>query len=229
MARPKRAEQLDLQTAIREIAWRQMARVGAAQLNLRAIARELGITAPAIYNHYPSRDDLVTELIREAYTSLGHAQARACETIAVGNHALRLGAAGTSYRQWALAYPQRYQLIFGTPIPGYVCPLERTQPAAAYSLSTLVRVLEEARQDGRMRVARTFEAGDEKMAWFSAWQELGVAADFQAFGLALVVWARVHGLVSLEIGRQLPEFGPDPAALYAYELEQIIRDTIVED
>lgn len=53
-----------MQAAILETAWRQIAESGAASLSLRAIARELGITAPAIYNYYPDRDALVTALHR---------------------------------------------------------------------------------------------------------------------------------------------------------------------
>ena len=226
MVRPRRAEQIDLRTAIRETAWRQMARVGTAELTLRGIARELGITAPAIYNHYASRDDLVTELIIEAYTSLGEAQAKACRVFPAGEHALRLRAAGESYRGWALAYPQRYQLIFGTPIPGYHCPLERTLPAAAFSLSTLVGVLEEIRRAGRLRLERPFAISAEKLAWLEAWQKQGTQADLQSFSMALLVWSRVHGLVSLEIGRQIPEFGPNVGELYAFELDRILEQTI---
>ncbi len=50
----------------------------------------------------------------------------------------RLKATGLAYRQWALVYPQRYLLIFGTPLPGYHAPLEITQPVAARSLRPLI-------------------------------------------------------------------------------------------
>ena len=51
--RPKRSDQHpDLQSAIKETAWKQIAETGASAMSLRAIARELGITAPAIYNYF---------------------------------------------------------------------------------------------------------------------------------------------------------------------------------
>ena len=64
MARPTKKEQIpNLPEAIKETAWRHIAEKGAAALSLRAIARQLKITAPAIYNYFPDRDSLVTSLI----------------------------------------------------------------------------------------------------------------------------------------------------------------------
>ncbi|HUN24568.1 MAG TPA: TetR/AcrR family transcriptional regulator [Anaerolineales bacterium] len=73
--RPRRQEQHpDLQNAIKETAWKQISELGAPTLGLRSIARELNITAPSIYNYFPSRDSLVTALIVDAYNSLAKAQ-----------------------------------------------------------------------------------------------------------------------------------------------------------
>jgi AcrR family transcriptional regulator len=112
MARPKRINQIDLLNEIKDTAWQQIAENGAAALSLRAIARSLNITAPAIYNYYPSRDDLVTALIVDAYTSMGDTQYAALQAGPVGDHRARLMALGLAYRQWAVTYPQRYQMIF---------------------------------------------------------------------------------------------------------------------
>ncbi|HEY3474171.1 MAG TPA: TetR/AcrR family transcriptional regulator, partial [Anaerolineales bacterium] len=129
MGRPVRNKQIpNLQEAIKDTAWRQIAQYGAAALSLRAIARELKITAPAIYNYFPDRDALVTALIIDAYTSFGDWQLEARDSVSAGKHRKRLEAIGLAYRNWAHAYPQRYQLIFGTPIPGYRPPEEKVFP-----------------------------------------------------------------------------------------------------
>ena len=135
--RPKMNEQpANLRERIKETAWRQIAEKGAATLSLRAIARELGITAPAIYNYFPRRDDLVTALIVDAFTSFGQAQKESDQP--GRSPAERLRILGMAYRDWAMKYPQRYHLIFGTPIPGYHAPAEITLPAAAGSLIPLM-------------------------------------------------------------------------------------------
>ena len=84
MVRPTKKEQIpNLPEAIKETAWQQIAEKGAAALSLRAIARQtLGITAPAIYNYFPRRDDLVTALIVDAFTSLGESQKEAIHDFA---------------------------------------------------------------------------------------------------------------------------------------------------
>src|SRR5512134_3171586 len=142
MVRPTKKKQIpNLQEAIKDTAWKQIAEFGAASLSLRAIARELKISAPAIYNYFPDRDALVTALIIDAFTSSGDWQLKPRDSVPTNDHAGRMKAIGLAYRDWAHTYPQRYQLIFGTPIPGYKGPVERTIPASARSLSALVSVI----------------------------------------------------------------------------------------
>jgi AcrR family transcriptional regulator len=222
MPRPKRtAQQVNMPEAIKETAWGQIAEFGAPALSLRTIARTLRITAPAIYNYYPRRDDLVTALIIDAYTSFGDSQLAARDAVPAENLDGRLMATGMAYRQWALTYPQRYQLIFGTPIPGYEAPVEQVLPSAARSLSALVSVIEAARLAGRLQAAEFPEVKDEYKINFEQWKAYGGQTNALALSVAILLWARVHGLVSLEIAGNIPPFGPDGAALYRYELESI--------
>jgi AcrR family transcriptional regulator len=229
MPRPKRtAHQVNMQEAIKETAWQQIAEFGAPALSLRTIARSLGITAPAIYNYYPRRDDLVTALIIDAYTSFGDSQLAARDAIPAEDLNGRLMAIGMAYRQWALTYPQRYQLIFGTPIPGYEAPFEQVLPYAARSLSALVSVIEALRLAGRLQAAEFPEVKDEYKFSFEQWKTYGGQASALSLSVAILIWARVHGLVSLEIAGNIPPFGPDGDALYRYELKSIRHQFIKE-
>jgi AcrR family transcriptional regulator len=223
MARPKLSQQIDLQEAIKETALNQIAENGAASLSLRAIARALNITAPAIYNHYPNRDELVTSLIIDAYTSLGDWQFAALEGQPAGDHAGRLRALGLAYRDWAVAYPQRYLLIFGSPIPGYHCPPERSMPAAARSLSALIGVLEAARLSDQLQPEEAPYLPDPLRQQLTAWQALHPAADVYVLYLALVIWSRVHGLVMFEIDNQYPPFVKDPDQIFYREVTMIVH------
>jgi AcrR family transcriptional regulator len=221
--RPKLSQQIDLQAAIKDTALSQIGEHGAASLSLRAIARELHITAPAIYNHYPSRDELVTALIIDSYTSLGDAQFAALEELPVDDHAGKLGALGVAYRDWAINYPQRYLLIFGSPIPGYHCPPERSMPVAARSLSALVGVLEAARHAGVLLPEDRPRLLAELRQQLAAWQSLHPSADAYVLYLALVIWSRVHGLVMLEIDNQYPPFIQDPGLIFRREVDMMVR------
>lgn len=229
MARAKRTEQqTDLQEAIKETAWKQIAEFGAPTLSLRAIARELGITAPAIYNYFARRDDLVTALIIDAYTSFGDSQIAARDAISADDLPGRMMAIGLAYRQWALTYPQRYLLIFGTPIPGYEAPLEKVLPAGARSLSALTSVVEDLRLANRLFSEGFPEVQAQYKPAFEMWKNYGGNMNVLSLSVAILIWARVHGLVSLEVSKNLPPFGENGDGLYRYEMDAIIRQFIKE-
>lgn len=227
MVRPSKKTQIpNLQEAIKETAWKQIAETGAAALSLRAIARELNITAPAIYNYFPDRDALVTALIIDAYTSFGDSQLAARDTFSENQLVERLNAIGMSYRQWAITHPQRYQLIFGTPIPGYQAPLMEVLPSAARSLSALVSVVDQLRVVSKLRTEGypTVQPGYEQM--FAVWTSFAGNYDILSLAMSMLIWSRVHGLVSLEISNNLPPFGVNGDALYMYEMNSIVKQFV---
>ena len=197
MVRPKQSEQHpDLEAAIKETARRQIAERGAATLSLRAIARELEITAPAIYHYFANRDALVTALIVDAYNALRDA-IRASQTADETSHAERILAAARAYRGWALAHPEEYNLIFGTPIPNYRAPMEITGPAALGSMAVLIDVLDAAWRAGVLKTGGAFPTEPEMIrAWVDKFDYQG---DPAVIYFTLASWAHIHGLVSLEL------------------------------
>jgi AcrR family transcriptional regulator len=229
MVRPTKKKQIaNLQEAIKETAWKQITELGAPALSLRAIARELKITAPAIYNYFHDRDALVTALIIDAYTSFGDSQIEARDTVPVEDSLGRLMATGMAYRNWAHTYPQRYQLIFGTPIPGYDAPLEEVLPFGARSLSASVSVIEQLRVTGKLNVTTFPKVKAEYKESFEMWKSYGGDVNILSFSVAMIIWARVHGIVSLEISGNLPPFGPSGDDLYLYEMKSIAQQFIKE-
>jgi AcrR family transcriptional regulator len=223
MVRPIKKKQIqNLQEVIKETAWKQIAETGAATLSLRAIARELNITAPAIYNYFPRRDDLVTALIVDAYNSLADAQENAIANLADSKRTARLSTLGLAYREWAVTYPQRYQLIFGTPIPNYHAPEEKTLPAAVRALNALIKAIQDISSDGNLRTERLANLTPRLKSMLTAWQKFEGGSDLEVLYLAFVVWSRVHGLVMLEISNQFPSFFEDPGEVFRREIDNII-------
>ena len=222
MVRPIKKKQIPhLQEAIKETAWKQIAEYGAPALSLRAIARELKITAPAIYNYFPDRDALVTALIIDAFTSFGDSQLAARDSVPKKHLVGRFKAIGLAYRNWAHTYPQRYQLIFGTPIPGYEHPIEKVFPSSARSIMALFSVVESLRVAGKLTTTASPTVKKEYQAHFDLWRsQIGDVHPLTHF-VAMIIWARVHGIVSLEIQGNLPPFGESGNELYLYELDSI--------
>ena len=226
MVRPTLKKQIpNLQEAIKEAAWKQIANEGAPALSLRAIARKLKITAPAIYNYFPSRDDLVTALIVDAFTSLADSQRQSIESISASKLELRLSTLGLAYRDWAIQYQQRYQLIFGTPIPGYEAPADMTLPAAAWALVPLIETLQALFDADKLRVEKLAKLTPALKSMLEAWRkfvsEKGNDVNVEVLYLAHVIWSRVHGLVMLEIGHQNPSPITDPGEIFRREIENI--------
>lgn len=89
-------------------------------MSLNAIAKQVGMSGPALYRYFASRDELITALIRDAYRSLADTVRAAFD-----GGADLVGLAGV-IREWARANPQRYFLIYGTPAPGYHAPADTT-------------------------------------------------------------------------------------------------------
>jgi AcrR family transcriptional regulator len=124
----------ELSREIKEEARRQLAASGADSLSLRAVAKELGMVSSALYRYYPSRDDLLTVLIIDAYDALGAATEGA---VAAGQAAAgqavpardRWIAGCHAIRDWARANPHEYALIYGSPVPGYRAPQATIEPA----------------------------------------------------------------------------------------------------
>ena len=223
MVRPTLKKQIpNLQEAIKETAWKQIAETGAATLSLRSIARELDITAPAIYNYHPDRDALVTALIVDAYTSLGESQQAVIDALPTDDQKAHLSALGLAYREWAITYPQRYLLIFGTPIPNYVAPENITMPAAACAIVPLTNTLQALYSKKKLKLERLSPLTPELESMLEAWKNYGGNADVEALYLTAVIWSRVHGLVMLEIGHHIPPVITDFGELFRREIKNIL-------
>ena len=117
---------------------------GAAALSLRAVARDLGLVSSAVYRYVASRDELLTLLVVDGYDELGDAVDSALEAVDRADHAGRMRAIGRAVRIWALAEPATYALLFGSPVPGYEAPAERTTEPGTRVALRLVTVWEDA-------------------------------------------------------------------------------------
>ena len=208
------------QEEILNTAWQQISRLGSPSLSLRGIAQTMGLTAPALYRYYPSRDELVTAMIIEAYQSLGQALEASIQAMAAEDHARRFLAVGCAYREWALARPERFALIFGTPIPGYHAPLERTLPAASRALGVLMAVLQAAWDAGRIQ--RPPILGASLQGQMQAWKDAHALTTHPVvLYLTLISWARVHGLTSLELHGHIPPQVALPSEVYLNDLHAL--------
>ncbi|GAA2361779.1 TetR family transcriptional regulator [Catellatospora methionotrophica] len=147
----------ELTSEIKAIARQQLATDG-ANLSLRAVARELGMVSSAVYRYFPSRDDLLTALIIDCYDELGEAAETAEAAVDRSDLLGRWLATGHGIRDWALANPAEYALIYGSPVPGYRAP-ETTVGPAARTTNVILALLADGVAAGTLTVADPVPGG----------------------------------------------------------------------
>jgi AcrR family transcriptional regulator len=208
---------------IKSVAWKQIADQGVPALSLRAIAREMGMTAPGLYRYYPSRDDLVTALIIEAFNSFSQRLEAARDVQHADDHAGRYRAVCEAYFHWAVAAPSRYTLIFGAPVPGYQMG-EAAYPSAQRGFLVLQAVIGEALAAGKIhRPAGANTLSLELLARYAALQKLGMPFDTTATHLALTTWSTLHGITALYLYGYLGRFlAGHVEAFVRQEIEQLM-------
>ncbi|MFK4148728.1 TetR/AcrR family transcriptional regulator [Streptomyces sp. NPDC004065] len=187
----------EITAAIKDEARRRLAAEGAAKLSLRAVARELGMVSSALYRYFPSRDDLLTALIIDAYDSLGGTAEEAHRSVAAGAGPLeRWTAVCEAVRGWALAHPHEYALIYGSPVPGYSAPQTTVPPAARVGL-LLIGIVRDAHEQGTLSEPALPGALREEAERMRA----DLAPDLPAGVVAALVaaWAQLYGLVGFEL------------------------------
>ncbi|MDN5384405.1 MULTISPECIES: TetR/AcrR family transcriptional regulator [Streptomyces] len=186
----------EITAAIKDEARRQLAKEGAAKLSLRAVARELGMVSSALYRYFPSRDELLTALITDAYDSLGEAAESAHEAVAGAEPLVRWTAVCEAVRAWALAHPHEYALIYGSPVPGYSAP-RTTVPAAARVGLVLIGIVRDAHERGELAVPPLPPELLGEAGRMTA--ELAPGLPSEAGAALVAAWAQLFGLVGFEL------------------------------
>lgn len=217
----KRTAALD---EIRSTAWKQIAETGVQALSLRGIAREMGMTAPALYRYYKDRDALVIALLVDAFTSFTNALEAAGEAYTGEDYAGHFRSMCKAYFQWAAANPQKYALMFGTPIPGHLFANE-LGPVAQRSFLVLLGVIGEAHKAGEIGgELASIRLPSNLKSQYEALRKMGMPYGPQVIHLALAVWSAMHGIVSLYLYQYLSGFlGQNVESFVDFEIEKLIR------
>ena len=229
MAKTRREIQREQTTVeIKEVARQQMAETGAAALSLRAIAREMGMSTPALYRYFENRDALVTALIIDAYTALGDAMLAAMESVDETDFYGRFHAVTKAFRDWALAYPADFTLIYGTPIPGYHAPGELTIPVAGRILEIFGLIFARAYQHSKLEAPHFYTELPADMAQIIKEFHRLVEAEQPgvpevAITLTLYILPRVYGLVWAEQYNHFPPGFADSGYFYTLEIDAMFE------
>jgi AcrR family transcriptional regulator len=216
---------VELTRAILESARRQLAEVGPAALSVRAVARDLGMASSATYRYFRSRDDLLTALIIEAYDEVGEAVERADAAVTDRSDLTgRWRVVCHAVRDWAVANPHDYALVYGSPVPGYAAP-ETTVASAGRVPLTLLRLAHDAEAASLPLGAPVGDVDEAESKALGGIREL---TDFtisdERLVRCLIVWATLFGHVSLELFGHMHNGVLDYEAHFAAVVDALAAD-----
>lgn len=169
---------------------------GVNALSMRAVAREIGYSAAALYEYFPSKSALCQALFFEGASGLsGHIRLAIAESGEGASAGGIVAAMGRAYREYALSNRELYLLVFANPVREFV-PDEQDREEASTGFDMLVQSMRAGVEGGQMREM------DPEVA-------------------ALSAWAVVHGFVMLEIVGYVGSQGDSNDKLFDNVLEHV--------
>lgn len=195
---------------IKDVARRQLVTEGPAAVSLRAIAREMGMTAPALYRYFPSFEHLVQALISDMYHEACEALEQARDQ--VSSPGARFDAVCRTFRSWAVTHQAEFGLIFGSPMPG--APAADPSKAGAAAAGSdqgasrltgiFLSVVTEIWNERQFTTPAPDDLESGLVEQLSGYREaVSSTLPLGALAVALGAWARLQGVVSLEVFNHL--------------------------
>ena len=201
---------------------------GPEAVSLRAIGRAMGMTAPALYRYFGSREDLVKHVCADIFTEIAaeiHTAIVAAAEASGGDITAKLYAACGAFRAWALAHRPEFGLLFGTPLPGIETLHDDVVDECADKFSgEFLALFYELWTRHPFPVPADDEIEPALAAQLARYRDgLGVDLPVGAILLFLRCWVRLYGMVSLEVFGHLGFALDDPSAMFDYTLAELLE------
>jgi len=192
---------------IKQTARRILVSDGRDAVSLRAIAREMGMTAPALYRYFGSHDELVKHVIADIFTEHTadlHAAIIDARATSDGDLTAKVIAAARAFRRWSLSHQREFSLLFGTPLPGVnIEKDEITAECGGKFGNTFFLLILELWRKHPFPVLADDQIDPGLREQLERYREgLGELAAGLPLGLLLIFlrcWVRLYGIVSLEV------------------------------
>ena len=199
---------------------------GPEAVSLRAIGRAMGMTAPALYRYFGSREDLVKHVCADIFTEIAAEIHTAIVTAAQasgGDITAKLYAACGAFRTWALAHRPEFGLLFGTPLPGIETIHDDFVDECADKFSgEFLALFYELWTRHPFPVPADDEIEPALAAQLARYRDgLGVDLPVGAILIFLRCWVRLYGMVGLEVFEHLGFALDDPSAMFDYTLAEL--------
>lgn len=212
-----------IEARIVELGRRHLVDHGAAGLSLRAIARELGMVSSAVYRYVSSRDELLTLLLVDAYTDLADSVDRARDATLAELWSDDVIAIARAVRRWAVAHPARWALLYGSPVPGYHAPPERTVGVGTRVVGAFFDAIAAGIATGDIMLTNSPAPRPMASDFERIRHEFGFPGDDRVVAKCVLLWAGVVGAVSLEVfGQYGADTLTDPESVFDAQLRLLV-------
>ena len=189
---------------IKDVARRQLVTDGQAAVSLRAIAREMGMTAPALYRYFPSFDHLVRSLVGDLFGEACTAMEDARDLLPGDDADGRLIAVCRTFRAWAVGHRAEFGLLFGAPVGGGTELMPATQAGGARFNAIFFGLFADVWRKHSFPAPATDDLDPRLVQQLTAFrQSSGETLPLGVLAVILSAWARIYGLVSLEVFNHL--------------------------
>jgi AcrR family transcriptional regulator len=211
-----------IEAQIVELGRRHLVEHGAAGLSLRAIARDLGMVSSAVYRYVSSRDELLTLLLIDAYSDLADSVARARDAMsdAWSEDVIAIAHAA---RSWAVVQPASWALLYGSPVPGYHAPAERTVGPGTRVIGALLDAVAAGIATGDIMLTNYAAPQPLSSDFERLRQEFGFPGDDPVVAKCFTIWAGVVGAISLEVfGQYGANTLSDPQSVFDTQVRLLV-------
>ncbi len=211
---------------IKQTARRILVEQGPDGVSLRAIAREMGMTAPALYRYFDSHEDLIRNVVADIFEEIAddiHAAITAAGQASGGDMAAKLVAACAEFRRWSLGHKDEFGLLFGTPLPGLEAVHDDVldQCAAKFS-GTFFALFLELWHKRPFPVPADDQIDPGLREQLARYRDgLGIDLPLGAGLIFLRCWVRLYGMIALEVFGHLHFALEDPSAMFEYTLAEL--------
>jgi AcrR family transcriptional regulator len=211
---------------IKQTARRVLVEQGEEGLALRAVAREMGMTAPGLYRYFASREDLVEHVVADLYTELSDDLEAACAAADPDTPAQKLMAASRTFRRWAMGHRHEFGLLFGDPADDVLRdrtmhegPAHEAKERFGGLFGALIT---------QLYLSRPFAVRAEEEIEPELREQLTVCAEMFPAELPLGVvevflscWIRLYGMVCMEVFGHLQFALHDAEPMFEAELHRL--------
>jgi AcrR family transcriptional regulator len=203
VSRRERVRQATL-AEIRAAARRLLIEQGSQAVTINAVAREMGMSGPALYHYFAGHDELVGAVTADFFRELTEAMETARDACPPGEHGARLLAACRAMRRWAVSHRAEFGWVFASPITAERRPDSPRELAGRDFEQVFLEEIAELWKSRRFPVPAPEELpasiGEQLRAYADS---TGVGLPVEAIHVFMSCWIRLYGLLCMEVLNQL--------------------------